>query len=63
MPASPVTLEVSVRTTDIAEAATWVRGVQQSGPRTLLIEGTDLLSVYRSFCSAILLTRSIAEAV
>jgi D-amino peptidase len=57
------TLEISVRTTDIAEAATWVRGVQRAGPRELVISGEDLLSVYRSFCSAILLTRTIAEAV
>jgi D-amino peptidase len=57
------TLEISVRTTDIAEAATWVRGVQRAGPRQIVISGDDLLSVYRSFCSAILLTRTIAEAV
>jgi len=60
---TPVRLDVSVRTTDIAEAATWVRGVQRAGPRELRIEGDDLLAIYRSFCSAILLTRSIAEAV
>jgi D-amino peptidase len=63
-PLGPVaTLEVSVRTTDIAEAATWVRGVRRAGPREIVIEGEDLLSVYRSFCAAILLTRAIAEAV
>src|SRR5487761_777357 len=63
-PLGPVaTLEISVRTTDIAEAATWVRGVQRAGPRELVITGDDLLSVYRSYCSAILLTRTIAEAV
>jgi hypothetical protein len=28
-----------------------------------VISGDDLLSVYRSFCAAILLTRTIAEAV
>jgi D-amino peptidase len=60
---SPVSLEVSVRTTDIAEAASWVRGVDRAGPRELRIEGSDLLAVYRSFCAAILLTRSVAEAV
>jgi D-amino peptidase len=59
----PVNLDVSVRTTDIAEAATWVRGVDRTGPRELRLRGDDLLSVYRSFCSAILLTRSIAEVV
>ncbi len=60
---TPVTLEVSVRTTDIAEAASWVRGVDRAGPRELRIEGSDLLAVYRSFCAAILLTRTVAEAV
>jgi D-amino peptidase len=60
---TPVQLDVSVRNTDIAEAATWVRGVERAGPRELRIEGDDLLAVYRSFCAAILLTRSIAEAV
>jgi D-amino peptidase len=56
-------LEVSVRTTDIAEAAAWVRGVDQTGPRQLRIHGPDRLATYRAFCAAILLTRSIAEAV
>jgi hypothetical protein len=40
-----------------------VRGVERSGPRELVISGDDLLSVYRSFCAAILLTRTVAEAV
>jgi D-amino peptidase len=61
--ATPVALEVSVRTTDIAEAATWVRGVERAGPRELRISGDDLLAVYRSFCAAILLTRAVAETV
>jgi D-amino peptidase len=63
-PLGPVaTLEVSVRTTDIAEAASWVRGVDRAGPRELVISGADLLAVYRSFCAAILLTRTIALEV
>ena len=61
--ATPVTMDISVRNTDIAEAASWVRGVERAGPRELRIEGDDLLSVYRSFASAILLTRSIAETI
>jgi len=56
-------LEVTVRTTDIAEAASWVRGVERTGPRELRFVGDDPLAVYRSFCAAILLTRSIAEVV
>ncbi|HEY2443002.1 MAG TPA: M55 family metallopeptidase [Streptosporangiaceae bacterium] len=63
-PLGPVaTLEITVRTTDIAEAATWVRGVQRAGLREIVIAGDDLLAVYRSFCAVILLTRTIAEAV
>jgi D-amino peptidase len=61
--AAPVSLELSVRTTDIAEAATWVRGVERAGPRELRISSDDLLAVYRSFCAAILLTRTVAEAM
>jgi len=62
-PLDPGILTVSVRTTDIAEAASWVRGVDQAGPRELRIHGADRLATYRSFCAAILLTRSVAETV
>ena len=54
---------MSVRTTDIAEAATWVRGVERTGDRELRFPGDDALAVYRSFCAAILLTRTVAEMV
>jgi hypothetical protein len=33
------------------------------GDRELLFAGEDLLSVYQSFCAAILLTRTVAEVV
>ncbi|MBO0836981.1 MAG: M55 family metallopeptidase [Actinobacteria bacterium] len=59
----PGVVEVFVRTTDIAEAASWVRGVERIGPRQLRIQGPDQLATYRSFCAAILLTRTIADAV
>ena len=62
-PLAAAALEISVRTTDIAEAATWVRGVERSGPRELRFTGPDPLSVYRSFCAAILLTRTVAEVM
>jgi D-amino peptidase len=62
-PLDPGVLEVSVRTSDIAEAAAWVRGVDQIGPRQLRIHGPDRLATYQAFCAAILLTRSVAEAV
>jgi D-amino peptidase len=62
-PLDPAVLELSVRTTDIAEAASWVRGVDRTGPRELRIQGADRLATYRAFCAAILLTRHVAEAV
>jgi len=62
-PLEPGVLDVSVRHTDIAEAASWVRGVEQTGARSLRIHGADRLGTYRAFCAAILLTRTIAEVV
>jgi D-amino peptidase len=59
----PGVLDVSVRHTDIAEVASWVRGVDRTGPRQLRIHGPDRLATYRSFCAAILLTRTIADVV
>ena len=59
----PGVLKVFVRTADIAEAASWVRGVDQTGPRELTIHGADKLQTYRAFCAAILLTRSVAEVM
>jgi D-amino peptidase len=56
-------LEVSVRTADIAEAASWIRGVERIGTRELRFHGENPLAVYRSFCAAIMLTRSVAEAM
>jgi D-amino peptidase len=57
----PGVLELSLRTTDIAEAASWVRGVEQTGPREVRIHGDTHLATYRSFCAAIMLTRTVAE--
>ncbi len=60
-PVDPGVLEVTVRTTDIAEAAAWVRGVERVGPRELRVHGPDRLATFRSFAAAILLTRTIAD--
>ena len=60
-PVGPAPLEVSVRTTDIAEAATWVRGVERTGPRELRIAGRGPARCVPEFCAAILLTRTVAE--
>jgi D-amino peptidase len=58
--AAPV-VELDLRTTDIAEAMTWVRGVERRAERTVAISGADPLAVFRSFAAAILLSRTVAD--
>jgi D-amino peptidase len=60
---SPGVLEVSVRTVDIAETASWVRGVTRTGPRALRIQGENPLATYRSFVGALLISRNAAETM
>jgi D-amino peptidase len=56
----PARLELSLQTADMAEMAAWIRGVERSGLRTVLIEGDDPLRLYRSFVGVTYLTR-VAE--
>ncbi len=55
--ALPVTLEVHVQTADMAEVASWVRGVERTGVRTVSIRGEDPLAVFRSFVGLTYITR------
>ncbi len=58
--ALPATLEVHVQTADMAEIASWVRGVERTGVRTVSIRGEDPLEVFRSFVGLTYITR-VAE--
>jgi D-amino peptidase len=53
----PATLELDVQTTDMADVATWARGVERAGERTVRIQGEDLLAVFRSFVAVNYITR------
>jgi D-amino peptidase len=55
--ALPATLEVHVQTADMAEVASWVRGVERTGIRTVSIRGEDPLEVFRSFVGMTYITR------
>ncbi len=55
--ALPATLEVHVQTADMAEVASWVRGVERTGVRTVSIRGEDPLEVFRSFVGLTYITR------
>ena len=56
----PARLEVETQTADMAEVASWVKGVERSGTRSVRIEGDDPLEVYRSFVGVTYITR-VAE--
>ena len=57
---SPSTLDVTWRTADMAEMATWIRGTERVSARVTRRTGTDLLELFRSFITSVLLTRGIA---
>ena len=57
----PATLEVTFRNADLAEMATWVRGVERTGTSTVAITDEDPERLYRTFITVVLLGRGIAE--
>ncbi|MGH3499178.1 MAG: M55 family metallopeptidase [Nocardioidaceae bacterium] len=59
--ALPATLTVRFRNADLAEQATWLRGVSQVDATMCEITDDDPLRLFRTFITAVLLTRGIAE--
>jgi D-amino peptidase len=59
--ALPATLEVTFLTADMADMATWIRGVGRAGVRSVAITDDDPLRLYRTFVTLVSLTRSIVE--
>lgn len=55
--ARPATLDLEFQTSDIAEVATWARGVSRTTERGVRIEGTDLLEMFTSFVAVTYITR------
>jgi D-amino peptidase len=53
----PATLEVNLQTADMAEVASWVRGAERTGTRTVTIAGEDPLAMFRSFVALTYITR------
>jgi D-amino peptidase len=58
--ALPARLDVQVQTADMAEVASWVKGVERTGTRTVRVEGGDPVAVFRSFVGVTYITR-VAE--
>jgi D-amino peptidase len=53
----PARLDVEFQTADMAQVASWVKGAERSGTRTVRIAGDDPLEVYRSFVGLTYITR------
>ena len=53
----PAALEVHMQTADMAEVASWVRGAERTGVRTVTIGGDDPLAMFRSFVAVTYITR------
>jgi D-amino peptidase len=56
----PARLDVEMQTADMAMVASWVKGVERTGTRSVAIEGDDPMAVYRSFVGITYITR-VAE--
>ena len=55
-------LEVDLLAADMAEQATWVRGVERVAERTICIGTGEPLAAFRSFIAVIAITRGLATA-
>ncbi len=53
----PARLELDVQTGDMAEIATWARGVERSSERSVAITGDNLLEVFTAFVAVNYITR------
>jgi D-amino peptidase len=54
---APYRLQVELQTADMAEVATWAKGVERYDVRSVVIEGDDPAAVYRSFVALTYITR------
>jgi len=57
----PATLEVDLASPDMAEQATWLRGVSRVDNRTVTVTDDDPLRLFGTFVTLVYLTRSLVE--
>ncbi|HEY3530509.1 MAG TPA: M55 family metallopeptidase [Nocardioides sp.] len=57
----PATLEIQLMSPDMAEQATWLRGVERLTSTTVRCEDDDPMRLYRRFMTLVFLTRSLVE--
>ncbi len=57
----PATLDIQLVSPDMAEQATWIRGVDRTGDLTVTVTGTQPLALFDTFMTLVYLTRSLVE--
>ncbi|MGB8346778.1 MAG: M55 family metallopeptidase [Ktedonobacteraceae bacterium] len=57
----PVTIEVTFLVADMAEMACWIRDVERVSARTVQLVGENLLDLYRTFVTVVMLTRGLVD--
>jgi D-amino peptidase len=57
----PVTIDVTFLVADMAEMACWIRDVERVNARTIQIIGENLLDLYRTFVTVVMLTRGLVD--
>lgn len=60
--ALPATMDIDLTSPDLAEQATWIRGVERTGPRSVSVRDDEPLRLFRSFITLVYLTRSLADS-
>jgi D-amino peptidase len=58
----PAVLEIRLMSPDMAEQATWLRGVERVGSTLVRCEDDDPLRLFRTFMTLVFLTRSLVES-
>jgi D-amino peptidase len=54
-------VEVDFASPDLAEQATWIRGVRRAARRTVAFTDDEPLRLFRTFITLVYLTRSLVE--
>src|SRR5262249_18708927 len=57
----PATMEIDLASPDMAEQATWIRGVTRLAERTVTATDDDPLRLFGTFITLVYLTRSLVE--
>lgn len=60
---TPTLIELTFLTADMAEMSAWIQGVERvpGSPRTVRFSGTNLLALFQTFVTIVMLTRSLVE--